>query len=519
MSRNLLTLLIILFSILLFSCQEGDPTPTEITIIDPEEPQVSIISPVEDELIINWAVIRIEATDNKGITKVEVYIDNNLHSTLLHPPYMVNWSIPRDQEPSLHTIYAKAYDADDNVNSSPIITVRTAAVNTPKDLQLIDWASESIMLSWESTAEFKDGYIVEYSTEEDFFVLDSVVTQDTTAIIGNLNLEETYRFRIREFYQNKYSDYSNIISVQYGFDSNLLLNIFPTNQNKYIKTQIIPFTNKLATLSESSTEIEIYDIISGDKIESYSNNFDGDIKKFTISPDGEYLSQYVVGDSSRILVSNLSSKSILFYKSFERNLANFNDSFSSDGGYYAFSSEFENIGFQVYSTSDWSEFYSISASTLACNFSQSDYRLFFAYDRTIRSLNLNSLEFDVLGQIMSSSDNPTQFYYSKKHSKLFVSTRLGSIYNQNAYGSLIEWQTDHNLFTVPMAFLGDDYIVFPQSGVLRFYEIDSIKHLGYSWLEEVNFVDINCTDNQKYLAITKEWSVGIYEVIRKWVRS
>ncbi|MEO0226979.1 MAG: Ig-like domain-containing protein [candidate division WOR-3 bacterium] len=99
---------------------------------DKEPPQVSITQPASGDTVGGTVTITAEATDNKGVTEVEFYIDNILVSTDQSSPYSHSWNTTTLQDNSQHNIYAKAFDKANNEGTSEIITVIVInAPNTP----------------------------------------------------------------------------------------------------------------------------------------------------------------------------------------------------------------------------------------------------------------------------------------------------------------------------------------------------------------------------------------------------
>lgn len=96
----------------------------------PSPPTIEILTPSEGDTLSDFVVIELNASDDKGITKVEVFIDNQLDSTatLLVQPYQYVWSIADLPDNSAHSIYARAFDADSNVTSTPVIVVYVRAI-------------------------------------------------------------------------------------------------------------------------------------------------------------------------------------------------------------------------------------------------------------------------------------------------------------------------------------------------------------------------------------------------------
>ncbi len=96
---------------------------------DKEPPQVSITQPAQGDTVGGEVTITAEATDNKGVTEVEFYIDNALVVTDQSSPYTYSWNTSALQDNSTHNIYAKAFDKANNEGTSEVITV--TVINPP----------------------------------------------------------------------------------------------------------------------------------------------------------------------------------------------------------------------------------------------------------------------------------------------------------------------------------------------------------------------------------------------------
>jgi hypothetical protein len=88
-----------------------------------ELPQVEITFPIDGSVVSGTVEITADATDDSVVVNVEFYIDDSLVSTDSLAPYTHPWSTAGLVDSSSHTIYAKAYDADDNEGTSPTISV------------------------------------------------------------------------------------------------------------------------------------------------------------------------------------------------------------------------------------------------------------------------------------------------------------------------------------------------------------------------------------------------------------
>jgi extracellular elastinolytic metalloproteinase len=94
------------------SCQSSDTT----------DPTTSITAPANGATVSGPTTVTASASDNVGVARVEFYIDNALQSTDTTSPYSFAWDTTAVNEGG-HSIFSKAYDAADNVGTSPTVTV------------------------------------------------------------------------------------------------------------------------------------------------------------------------------------------------------------------------------------------------------------------------------------------------------------------------------------------------------------------------------------------------------------
>jgi hypothetical protein len=87
---------------------------------DTTAPTVVIDQPVDGSTVRGIVAVKISATDNTVISKVEVYLDGTLYRTLTTAPYSFNWDTSAVKNGS-HVFSVKAIDiygnaATDSVN-------------------------------------------------------------------------------------------------------------------------------------------------------------------------------------------------------------------------------------------------------------------------------------------------------------------------------------------------------------------------------------------------------------------
>lgn len=87
--------------------------------VDTASPLVSIGSPANGSTIGRSVSVKASATDNIGVTKMEVYIDGSLKATSTSGSISYGWN-SRKARSGAHTITVKAYDAAGNASQSSV---------------------------------------------------------------------------------------------------------------------------------------------------------------------------------------------------------------------------------------------------------------------------------------------------------------------------------------------------------------------------------------------------------------
>lgn len=105
----------------------GNSASTSISItvkntVDTIAPTVSITSPSSGSSAGSKVNVSISASDNLGVTKVDLFVDGKLSNSSTRAPYQFSLST-RKWARGAHTLQAKAYDAAGNVGVSSIVTV------------------------------------------------------------------------------------------------------------------------------------------------------------------------------------------------------------------------------------------------------------------------------------------------------------------------------------------------------------------------------------------------------------
>lgn len=152
--KKITVVLLILFC---FSCKKT-------TKVDTTPPTVTITYPENNATVIDTVTIIADATDNKGVTKVEFYINDSLNYTDTSSPWEYLWDT--NPLPDIFcTITAKAYDAEGNIGTSQGISVNLSAPQIIPPLGLYSITKDKNVLLFWYTSNYEgdfNGYIVYY---------------------------------------------------------------------------------------------------------------------------------------------------------------------------------------------------------------------------------------------------------------------------------------------------------------------------------------------------------------------
>lgn len=97
-------------------------TITINNLADTTAPFITITSPVSGAKIRKNTPVKVTATDNKAVVKVELYVDGILKQTSTLSPFTTTISYASLSTGS-HSVYCKAYDSANNIGQSQTITI------------------------------------------------------------------------------------------------------------------------------------------------------------------------------------------------------------------------------------------------------------------------------------------------------------------------------------------------------------------------------------------------------------
>jgi hypothetical protein len=118
----------------------------EAPVQDTVAPMVAISSPANGATVSGIVNVAASASDNVGVTRVEIYIDGTKSTTLMTSPYSYAWET-RSYANGSHSIEAKAYDSNQSADTTINVIIDNNASDTEKPVVTISDPSSS-PVSW-----------------------------------------------------------------------------------------------------------------------------------------------------------------------------------------------------------------------------------------------------------------------------------------------------------------------------------------------------------------------------------
>jgi hypothetical protein len=114
----------------------GDTTP----------PTTSITSPANGATVSGTVTVSANASDDVGVSRVELYVDGTLHSTDTSSPYSFSWSTTAVANGS-HSLQTRAFDAAGNSGASGVVSVTVSNATGGGEL-LVNGGFEGSAAPW-----------------------------------------------------------------------------------------------------------------------------------------------------------------------------------------------------------------------------------------------------------------------------------------------------------------------------------------------------------------------------------
>ena len=205
MQRALFFCFILTLALLNFSCSIDDVNVSPY-------PVVKIVSPTSTSQILDTTTIVLDASDDRGVARVELYIDGRIPTggRMLYVPYQYTWDTSTLSDTSQHQIYAKAYDTDSNVTVTPTLTV-TIYKFQPTNLVAILVGDSVVSLSWRDNCSKETGYQVVEQGSDSIYQLVATLPPNTTTVDlpGTYLTTQSYTYMVRAEIDSLRSKFSN----------------------------------------------------------------------------------------------------------------------------------------------------------------------------------------------------------------------------------------------------------------------------------------------------------------------
>ena len=228
-----LSVISLIFSLLfILSCEDKkDTTPPEVTITSPQS------GSTVNEMI----KVTCMSTDNKGVEKVELWIDGvNSGLTDDSEPYSIEW-ITTTYTDGNYTLVVRSYDTSGNEGDSDPITLtvdNTGSNPTSVILSSITYQNDSFYIFWsQNNDDDFSSYKLYESMSEDMsgqtMIYDTDVKTDTTFVVTGINDDE------KRYYQVVVEDVwglQSVSNIENGYPSIIFVKIFGGSEIDYVKS-------------------------------------------------------------------------------------------------------------------------------------------------------------------------------------------------------------------------------------------------------------------------------------------
>ncbi len=178
-----------------------------------EFPTVQIVYPTASTRILDTTFVQISASDDRGVVRVELYIDGHIppQGVLPYEPYTYAWQTSLLPDSTSHVLIAKAYDNDSNVTTSQPVTVVTNRF-APTSLTATMSADTLVKLSWIDNSSIETGYQVLQSINDSEFSIIQTLPPNTTSmqLSGIFYTGNRYSYEVRALIGTVRSPLSNV---------------------------------------------------------------------------------------------------------------------------------------------------------------------------------------------------------------------------------------------------------------------------------------------------------------------
>lgn len=199
-----------ILSIFFMGCEEN------VTNVVQTKPVVSFISPQNSSIVSNPVEIRIRATDDKKIIRVELMINHSLYKYIdtLANEYVFNWNTGSFTDGTQHILTAISYDDDGNKGEANVVVHLYRF--TPYLYQAAIMNDSSFQIRWIDNSDIETGFEIERAINDSNFTRVLVVNSgtDVAVVKEKIDFTKTYYFRMRAFNSTHWSTYSQVVKAE-----------------------------------------------------------------------------------------------------------------------------------------------------------------------------------------------------------------------------------------------------------------------------------------------------------------
>lgn len=151
-----------------------------------DAPEIILTNPINNEEVKDTVLVSAEASDNESVTLVEFYVDGLLSGSDSTTPYQYYWDTTPYADGNLHSVYAKAYDNENQYSLSELSTVTVLApigndITRPVITILYPLNGELLSGVVNISADVQDNDAVDYV---EFFIDGEMVFTDSNELDG-----------------------------------------------------------------------------------------------------------------------------------------------------------------------------------------------------------------------------------------------------------------------------------------------------------------------------------------------
>ena len=195
--------LIFYLSVFIFwSCELNQPKNIDATL-----PIISLTSHQSGDFVSEISIIKISATENLNINKVEFYVDDSLHFIDLESPYQFSWNTTDYLDSSEHVIKAIYYNSSgDYAETEPIVLFINNSSFKPIPSQIYKILYyEDFLIKWSMN---NDNDFLSYKLYKSLFenmndkilIFETTEINDTTYLLNDADNNEFYQIESQDIY-------------------------------------------------------------------------------------------------------------------------------------------------------------------------------------------------------------------------------------------------------------------------------------------------------------------------------